>query len=205
VLTLALRAGQEVVMRVPADLFRFVRDHPNDETAWASACSALRAAEPAIEGWLRAQGFPSGVAQAGASITTDKLVDLLCGGRAGHVENWDGYVRAVARRAATTVLRRRARFVNVDPEAVDVPRPSVQRARYEALLSDLGDAVANLPEADRQLLLLRVVEERTQAEIAAQYRTYQGAVCRRLQALMGQLRRQMLPAMRREGPEHPFA
>lgn len=179
----------------PHELFRRVQDDPPDQPGWAAVCTYHTASEPELERWLRGRGFPAGVAQAAASIAVDRIIDALRDRRCRHVSDWLGYIKSIARNAAVTVLRRRRRrYVSLDQVALEAP----VRCESAGLLADVADAFASLREADRRLLVLLAVEERTQAEVGAMYGLAQGTVCRRLQAAVRRLREEVLPTLRRE-------
>jgi RNA polymerase sigma-B factor len=68
--------------------------------------------------------------------------------------------------------------------------PCDEMERVEAVAS-VRAVVAGLPPADRRLLRLRFIEERTQADIGAQLGISQMQVSRRLSALLADLRRRL--------------
>jgi RNA polymerase sigma-B factor len=76
-----------------------------------------------------------------------------------------------------------------------LPHPCDDMERVEAVAS-LRAVVAALPPADRRLLHLRFIEERTQADIGAQLGISQMQVSRRLSALLAGLRRRLEDADR---------
>jgi RNA polymerase sigma-B factor len=71
-----------------------------------------------------------------------------------------------------------------------LPHPCDDMERVEAVAS-VRAVVAGLPPADRRLLRLRFIEERTQADIGAQLGISQMQVSRRLSALLADLRRRL--------------
>ena len=71
-----------------------------------------------------------------------------------------------------------------------LPHPCDDMERVEAVAS-LRAVVAGLSPADRRLLRMRFIEERTQADIGAELGVSQMQVSRRLSAVLADLRRRL--------------
>ena len=76
---------------------------------------------------------------------------------------------------------------DADPELEEPPEETVARLQTEARI---GTALRNLPEEQREVILLSFFEERAHADIAAHLSLPLGTVKSRLRLALGKLRSQ---------------
>ena len=122
-------------------------------------------------------------------------IDLL---RALTEEQERAYVLAVVRNTAMDELRRkqrqRGRFLRDGDEALALyPDPTAleEKVLMRETMAAVRRAIAELPEKEQQVLRLKVLENRTDAEIAAETGLSPGSIRQYLHRARGRLREKL--------------
>jgi RNA polymerase sigma-70 factor (ECF subfamily) len=116
-------------------------------------------------------------------------------------EMFASWLRLLARSALNDCRRRRASFWSrLVPEANALEAPAPEKANEDRLLAALDDALAQLTESERNLLMAKYLSDRSVAEIAGSLAVSTKAVESRLTRARAELRRHLLAALpRHEG------
>lgn len=99
-------------------------------------------------------------------ITSETFVRMWTHLDVVRTESMKGYLMAIARNLALTELRRRRRHGPLDAEHRDSGRDPATDAEVASGLRSVLDAVNNLPQGEREALVLRAVEGLPYEEIA---------------------------------------
>jgi RNA polymerase sigma-70 factor (ECF subfamily) len=102
-----------------------------------------------------------------------------------------GWLLRIARREATRTARRRSRLPTRPLDESDSERPSHPddpRSRFSADSEELLAAIADLPDHERSVVVLRYVDGRSVAEIAAACGRPVGTVTKQLSRALDRLR-----------------
>lgn len=150
----------------------------------------LDASASTVLGWCRRLGGPKVDAEDAAQdvlLTAWKRFDSL-----REVEAFEAWLYGITRRVLAGHRRRawvRRWSAAVLPEAVDPGRSPREEAELSEISAEVQRILEALPAAQREVLVLSDVEERTDAEVAAILGIPSGTVKSRLRLARGRFRR----------------
>lgn len=165
---------------------RAISDRRLAERIDAGDASVLEAVYDAHAGAVYRQALALLGCSADAEDVMQEVFLKLVSRRGGPVRDLRAYLLTAARHEATSVLRRRRRHVRMEEAAtVAVPEHSVD-ARYDP--EAVRAALAGLPAPQREVVMLKIYEQLTFAEIGGRVRASLNTVASRYRYGLAKLR-----------------